>query len=309
MAKKFETIGDYEIMIEDDNSVSVVRKYKDNAMSAIRDMVSANDLDVSAFENETQRGFVHKILATYGNLQERPNGKEVGTIGEYTVAIYPADSVRGMIVTRRYTDTMVGLKEVADFIRYEGDPVESGWSEYAYASNICYYIPVRRRICSIFDTERYYEYIERGLENDQVFDQTFKNTSSSVLRINQSGSKSIDKDWMSKNYPDIHMKYVDLVLQREGSYALVCKNLSQRRYDGLLLDNIDRIPDNADRENWEEFVRFVLKREEYPIPSYQGGDYLINFNEMHIAARCMEMPEYLEGDSLQTVFLSDEPIP
>ena len=77
--------------------------------------------------------------------------------------------------------------------------------------------------------------------------------------------------------------------------------LNQFKYDGLIIDNVDEIPDNSDREDWEEFVRFALKREtEYSMLPF--GD-CINFNKMHLAVRCKEYPEYIKGKSLQMVII------
>lgn len=117
----------------------------------------------------------------------------------------------------------------------------------------------------------------------------------------------------NQSLPDgIPTKYIDLAETTQGRYALFCKHLAQFRYDetgrGLLIDNIDQIPDNADRENWEDFVRYALKREnEVPIPG-PNGDYCIDFGRMHIAARCSEKPAYLDGQSMQAYIISDDPI-
>lgn len=306
MAKRFERKGNFEVTIENDNSVSVVRHYNDCPMEGIREMVNANNIDMSAFEDMSQLGMVTKILAKHGNLQMYPNEKKVGTIGEYTVAIYPAAQQKYKI-DRKYSDSMKGLREAAEYYNYPEELIEPDWSEYIFACHICDHIQVRNKLCSFLDEDRLSSSIEKwlGLEFDP-FAHAFKNTINSVLVIDKEGYTPLKKEELMDQYPDIHMKYINLALASNGDYTLFCKLLSQRRYNGLLLDNIDRIPDNADREFWEEFVRFALKREhEVPIPNYAGGDFLINFDEMHIAARCMEMPEFLEGKSLQAVFITE----
>ena len=111
------------------------------------------------------------------------------------------------------------------------------------------------------------------------------------------GIKDLDKQCD----PPIRSKYIDLSTCEEGDYDLICKHLLQFHYDGLLIDNIDKIPNNEDRGYWEEFVRFALKREDdYPLPP--SGDN-IHFSEMHIAVRCKKYPEYLMGKSLQCFFI------
>lgn len=98
-------------------------------------------------------------------------------------------------------------------------------------------------------------------------------------------------------FPDIYSKYIDLSQCKEGDYLRFCEHLSQFEYEGLLIDNIDRIPNNADREDWEAFVRFALKREtEFPLLPF----HCISFDERHIGARCRRFPEYLNGKSLQS---------
>lgn len=105
---------------------------------------------------------------------------------------------------------------------------------------------------------------------------------------------------MENMFPDIYSRYIDLSKCKDGDYTLFCQHLSQTEYEGLLIDNIDLIPDNADREYWEEFVRFALKREtEFPLLPF----HCISFDEMHIAVRCGKYPEYLKGKSLQTVII------
>ena len=99
----------------------------------------------------------------------------------------------------------------------------------------------------------------------------------------------------------IRSKYIDLSQTSKGDYKRFAQHLNQFKYDGLMIDNVDEIPDNSDREDWEEFVRFALKREtEYSMLPF--GD-CINFNKMHLAVRCKEYPEYIKGKSLQMVII------
>ena len=99
----------------------------------------------------------------------------------------------------------------------------------------------------------------------------------------------------------IRSKYIDLSQTSKGDYKRFAQHLNQFKYDGLMIDNVDEIPDNSDREDWEVFVRFALKRKtEYSMLPF--GD-CINFNEMHIAVRCKEYPEYIKGKSLQMIII------
>ena len=99
----------------------------------------------------------------------------------------------------------------------------------------------------------------------------------------------------------IRSKYIDLSQTSKGDYNRFAQHLNQFKYDGLMIDNVDEIPDNSDREDWEEFVRFALKREtDYQLLPF--GD-CINFNEMHTAVRCKEYPEYIKGKTLQMIII------
>lgn len=105
---------------------------------------------------------------------------------------------------------------------------------------------------------------------------------------------------------DIPTEHIYLVNTKVGDYGHFARRVSQMQLNhphcGIVIDNIDKIPDNADREYWEEFVRFALKREnDYPVPEWDG--HYINFGEMHIAVGCDEKPAYLEGASLQAYII------
>lgn len=151
-------------------------------------------------------------------------------------------------------------------------------------------------------SEDFDEELEWFVEHNYFLEKYFNTTSLSVLVITPR------LEIRNSSLPDgTPTKYIDLAATTEGHYPLFCKHLAQFRYDqsgrGLLIDNIDKIPDNADRENWEDFVRYALKREnEVPIPA-SSGDYCIDFGRMHIAARCSEKPAYLEGASLQAYII------
>ena len=82
----------------------------------------------------------------------------------------------------------------------------------------------------------------------------------------------------------IRSKYIDLSQTSKGDYNRFAQHLNQFKYDGLVIDNV-----------------FALKREtEYSMLPF--GD-CINFNEMHIAVRCKEYPEYIKGKSLQMIII------
>lgn len=93
-------------------------------------------------------------------------------------------------------------------------------------------------------------------------------------------------------------KYYDLAAVQQGDYESFANSLFD--HSAFMFDNIDMIPDIAERENFEELIRFSLKNEDdYPLPDGR----LINFSERQIGARCSEYPTYLLGKSTAAVVL------
>ena len=153
-------------------------------------------------------------------------------------------------------------------------------------------------IMDILDWERRFEdgTMDKYVERLWWLKDTYQKTLLTAFVVDEDNDLDIN-DLGKHCEPPIRSKYIDLSDCSEGEYNLFCKHLSQFQYDGLLIDNIDKIPNNKDREYWKAFVRFALKREdEYPLPPFGEN---INFSEMHIAVRCREYPEYLTGKSLQ----------
>ena len=159
----------------------------------------------------------------------------------------------------------------------------------------------------ILDWERKFEdgTMDKYVEREWWLKDTYQKTLLTAFVVDEDNDLHIN-DLGKYCKPPIRSKYIDLSDCSEGEYNLFCKHLSQFQYDGLLIDNIDKIPNNKDREYWEAFVRSALKREdEYPLPLREDEDPIppfgdnINFSKMHIAVRCREYPEYLTGKSLQ----------
>ncbi|MDE7376669.1 MAG: hypothetical protein K2N16_07455, partial [Muribaculaceae bacterium] len=68
-------------------------------------------------------------------------------------------------------------------------------------------------------------------------------------------------------------------------------------YKGYLFHNIDEVGWIEDKAELEYLVKMVLKRDILPIT-----DCEVDFNDnVMVACRCKEMPEYLKGQSLQMI--------
>lgn len=99
---------------------------------------------------------------------------------------------------------------------------------------------------------------------------------------------------------ECNVGYFDLSQVSDGDYALITKKISDFEYDGILFDNIDSIPEISEKRDFEELVRFALKREDdFPIP----GKKYINFSQKKIGCKATEFPDYLKGKSLYAYFI------
>lgn len=107
-----------------------------------------------------------------------------------------------------------------------------------------------------------------------------------------------------KGFPFV-TKYINLSGLMEGEYDRLMEEMKYWTCDGLMLDNIDKLPDNNDKEYWQEFVRLALKKEaEFPCQTTSGTSCgSISFDRLHVAARCHVYPEYLKDKSLQCVVI------
>lgn len=93
--------------------------------------------------------------------------------------------------------------------------------------------------------------------------------------------------------------YFDLSNVTDGDYKLILKSLSCNTKEGVLFDNIDRIPDISDKEDFEYLVQMALKRD--ILPTDRG---ILDFNDLMVGAKCSEYPDYLRGKSLQAITIS-----
>ena len=99
---------------------------------------------------------------------------------------------------------------------------------------------------------------------------------------------------------ECNVGYFDLSQIRDGDYNLVTKKISDFEYDGILFDNIDSIPEISEKGDFEDLVRFSLKREDdFPI----SGKKYLNFSQKKIGCKATEFPDYLKEKSLYTYFI------
>ena len=112
-----------------------------------------------------------------------------------------------------------------------------------------------------------------------------------------------DNDFSLKEFKEIDTKderveYFDLSEVKDGDYKLIFNKIYQFQPDGILFDNIDKIPNISEKGDFEYLVQMALKRDTLP---YDKG--VIDFADFKVGARCSEYPEYLKGKSLQSIYI------
>ncbi len=151
--------------------------------------------------------------------------------------------------------------------------------------------------------------MDEWIEKRQWLLSTFKGKVSSVLIVDPDNRIHLEE--IERNNPELHLKCFDLTDGDESDYILIGQHLNQFidkgecAYDGLLFDNIDCIKADSKNVDLKVFVQQALKRDNSENCGYQILPFgePIPFDKMMIAVRCKEIPEYLKGQSLQTVII------
>ena len=92
---------------------------------------------------------------------------------------------------------------------------------------------------------------------------------------------------------------IDCAALKEGDFAKCVNHLSGWNCRSVFFDNIDRIPDFEEKEDWEYLIRFALKKEYYPL---NGKD--IEFEKLQVVARGLDFPTYIKPASMHAVILN-----
>lgn len=153
------------------------------------------------------------------------------------------------------------------------------------------------------------DYAHRVFPKTQEFEEVFLGNLLSAVIICSDDDFSLrsfcDHDLLSINEKPA---YFDLSEVTEGDYRLILRELSYGVAEsGILLDNIDRIPDIPDREDLEFLVRMALKRDTFPTEIDRPIEVL-DFSNIRVGVRCSRLPDYLKGKSMQAYFVSVEPL-
>lgn len=145
--------------------------------------------------------------------------------------------------------------------------------------------------------------LDRYIETQYWFERAFKSRNISAMVIDPKEEFPL-KGYADSRFGEMFIKYFDLAECTEGDFRLIAKLMNQyvadgeSMIDGLMFDNIDRIPEISDKEDIEQLVLYALKRDDDWRPIIPGQ--AIPFSKMMIAARCKTYPDYLKGESLLT---------
>lgn len=150
----------------------------------------------------------------------------------------------------------------------------------------------------VLDTADYFNgNMDKWIEKHMLFDETFKKGVLSVLLVDPDNQMPI-KNYPSEN-PDLDLKYIDFAKCVEGDYKRIETQVLNGGYKGYLFDNIDEVAWIEDKAELEYLAKMALKRDILPIV-----DSIVDFDDnVMVACRCKEMPEYLKGQSLQMIVI------
>lgn len=156
----------------------------------------------------------------------------------------------------------------------------------------------------VLNEEKTFEQIQKFVEPFMMFKKVFHEKGFSALMKAPEIDFSL-REFLNNGVSDDEVvRYFDLSKCKSGDYELIIKVLSDGA-EGVLFDNIDRVPNIEDREEIEYLVRMALKRDTLPTkPSYPISE--LDFSGIMVGARCEEIPEYLTDKSLQMIIITSE---
>lgn len=129
MAKKSAICGEFVITINDNNSVTVNKIYK-NTKAALREIAAANGFEVSPDWTTQELG--RKLLSQFCNREKN------GVIGEYSIE---REANQRINVIRTFGNTKEGLRQCADSINFA---YEKDWNTQYFGNVLVNYIENNR---------------------------------------------------------------------------------------------------------------------------------------------------------------------
>lgn len=94
--------------------------------------------------------------------------------------------------------------------------------------------------------------------------------------------------------------YINCAELRDGDLEVYAMAMSYPSLKCLVLDNVDRIPEDiANRSEWEHIVKYALRDEDWDV----CDGINLPLNSLKTIARCSDFPQYIKGvDLLAVIF-------
>ena len=92
---------------------------------------------------------------------------------------------------------------------------------------------------------------------------------------------------------------IDCAVLTEHDFEKCVHDLSTWNCRSVFFDNIDRISDFEEKEDWEYLIRFALKKEYYFV---NGKD--VEFERLQVVARGSDFPSFLNLPNMQAMILN-----
>ena len=128
------------------------------------------------------------------------------------------------------------------------------------------------------------------MDNLKDYETMYGRTDFSVLFIDP--ENIFDLNQYCNYCPGKNMLYIDLAQVKKGDYNSISTDLANNKYDGLMFDNVDKIPRTKEKEYWQYLIKYALKKEEFPLAYPLKGE--INFENLITVCRCSEYPRYID---------------
>lgn len=301
MASKQSTkIGEYLIEISTEEQVALTR-YFDNVDEGYLAIAKSRNIDVSKLSHPSE---IREIL--FGDNRKKSHL----TAGEYEIS--GSDDCRGgkdYRVIQRFQEPSDMLRHLADIYGITDEVDTSAWDELSFAKAIITFFDGKEQALrqkKFYDNNRtsalfaYCDYVEEKTDinphsyRDRFIKDLYSNKTpifigtTEELALNEMPNISADGD-----------RYFNLYHATEKDLDNVCKSLALAPCSGVLLDNIDKVPDIDSKD----YV-FALKIRDFIVAAIERKQYksesgVIDFSEYRVGAKCTTKPYNILSDEIQ----------
>lgn len=304
-SKQSTKIGEYLIEISTEGNVSLTR-YFENVDDGYLAIAKSQNFDVSKLSCPSE---IKEILFGDNSKASRL------TVGEYM--IYGSDDCRGgkdYRVIQRFLEPSDMLRRIADIHGITDGIDVSDWDDMSFAKTIIAFFDGKEQMLrqkKFYDNNHtsalfaYCDYFDEKTDinphsyRDKFIKDLYSNKTpifigtTEELALNEMPNISADGD-----------RYFNLYHATEKDMDNVCKSLALAPCSGVLLDNIDKIPDIDSKD----YV-FALKMRNFIVAAIEHKQYkseygVIDFAKCHVGAKCTTKPYKILSDETQYNYLT-----